>query len=609
MNNIHKGTMYAYRCSPDCAAPKGQPVIFPIPNSPAPATDPNPAFNLTLNLPDTMPRNNVEPTSAPVEGAAAASEEAAPAAAAAPVIATAPAGGEAEAEAEAEAETAVGQKRTRGDDVQGDGGGDPDAAGEGESHPPAKKAATEEGKSHVPAADAAHVPSADADADADAANVPSAHVPPDSVVSATLAAAYVGRVIGKGGEMIRDLQARSGVQIDVDQARMPEFGTVTYTGLPSKIALAKDLVAVLCKEGTTDKDLPLGEAKMRALSVPANVIGKIIGRGGEMIRDLQTKSQAKIQVDHSGAGGIDSTHRQITIIGTEPSVVKAEEMINFISASPRCDAGIALALLIRDKTIGGGVWGSGAPYPNLPNGGVEMPPGTQLTMPTWAPGSGPAVASAPGSADLRRSDLFYAAKTYMGRIIGSRGVTINDLQRRSGCNIQINQDVAPGQDCVITINGPSHGVDVAKGMLQDIIEMGPIHPYAGGSVDHQQQQQQQNGGGYGYGYQQPAYGQPPGGYGQPPSGYGQPPGGYGQPPSGYGQPPGGYGQPPGGYAQPPSGYGQPPGGYAQPPMDSLPYPPPPAASGGQTATSPDGETYYYSSKTGKTSWDKPPGVP
>ena len=36
---------------------------------------------------------------------------------------------------------------------------------------------------------------------------------------------------------------------------------------------------------------------------------------------------------------------------------------------------------------------------------------------------------------------------------------------------------------------------------------------------------------------------------------------------------------------------------------------PPAASPWRTATSADGQIYYYNSMTNETSWDKPPGMP
>ena len=76
--------------------------------------------------------------------------------------------------------------------------------------------------------------------------------------------------------------------------------------------------------------------------------------------------------------------------------------------------------------------------------------------------------------------MFPCAKTYMGRVIGQKGVTINDLQKCSGCDIQINQNVPAGQDCQISIKGSRSGIEMAKQMLREIIEMGPNHPYAGG---------------------------------------------------------------------------------------------------------------------------------
>jgi rRNA processing protein Krr1/Pno1 len=69
---------------------------------------------------------------------------------------------------------------------------------------------------------------------------------------------------------------------------------------------------------------------------------------------------------------------------------------------------------------------------------------------------------------------------YMGRVIGQKGVTINDLQKRSGCDIQINQNVPVGMDCEINIKGSRQGIEMAKQMIQEIIELGPNHSYAGG---------------------------------------------------------------------------------------------------------------------------------
>merc|ERR1712226_1527515 len=67
------------------------------------------------------------------------------------------------------------------------------------------------------------------------------------------------------------------------------------------------------------------------------------------------------------------------------------------------------------------------------------------------------------------NELIYCKKQYVGRIIGSKGSTIRDLQQRSGTKIQIKQDVPFGADCEVTISGNSEGVKMAKQMIQQII--------------------------------------------------------------------------------------------------------------------------------------------
>ena len=313
---------------------------------------------------------------------------------------------------------------------------------------------------------------------------------------------YVGRVIGKGGEMIRDLQARSGCQIDVDQ-NVPHGAPriINYKGTPTDVAFAKQLVAMLCRDGVKDSDLPLGKAQRKIVQVPSNVIGKIIGRGGEMIRELQNRSRAKIQVDHSGAGR-DENHRQVIVTGSPETVVKAEEMIHFLCVNPAMDAMQALEMLIRDKLSSGTEWGSGPPYPNLPNQGHGMTADAGMGNGMYGGGAyGQASAAYGGYNDQQagygihgaqqygssdvgiggiETEVVPCAKMHMGRVIGQKGVTINDLQKRSGCDIQINQQVPMGMDCQISIKGSRQGIDTAKQMIQEIIELGSQHPYAGG---------------------------------------------------------------------------------------------------------------------------------
>lgn len=332
--------------------------------------------------------------------------------------------------------------------------------------------------------------------------VPSAADPVDPTVAATvtnpnsiveergeISAQYVGKVIGKGGEMLRDLQARSGCRLDVDQ-NVPHGNPriLTYRGTRKTVDLAKQMVQVLCTPQGNEGSLPLGEATRKDLIVPASSVGKIIGRAGEMVRELQSRSQAKIQVDHTNKA-IRSDSRSVSIIGTPDAVTKAEEMILFLVANPMLDAMKAIRMLVEDKMHKGGRWGSGSPYMNMPNQGQNMqpteqggyshnPPQQQQQYGSYhqggpPPGHGYGGHGGPPPPNQQPYDPYYsnrgpeteifpAAKMYMGRIIGQKGVTINDLQKRSGCDIQINQDVPPGQDCIITIKGTRQGIESAK---------------------------------------------------------------------------------------------------------------------------------------------------
>jgi far upstream element-binding protein len=322
----------------------------------------------------------------------------------------------------------------------------------------------------------------------------------------------------KGGEQIRDLQARADCKVDVDQSGPPGAPKIiTYQGTRTKIDFAKKLVRIICnhRSGMGQIELPLGYATKKQLQVPSTVIGKIIGRSGDMIKELQTKSQCKIQVDHS-QGNNPTAPRSVTVVGNPNAVIRAEEMVNIIIANPQADASNTIDLLIREKNQGASKWGSGPPYSTMPNGGQGMMGNVSVSSMNQGYGSSQSQGQqysqafghqssqsyGSGHSSSTETDIFYSSKMYMGRIIGAKGVTINDLQKQSGCDIQINQNVPQGRDCEITIKGSRKGIERAKQMLNDIISMGPNHPYAGGqSGSNVGYSNQQYGGSSSYGSQ------------------------------------------------------------------------------------------------------------
>jgi hypothetical protein len=73
------------------------------------------------------------------------------------------------------------------------------------------------------------------------------------------------------------------------------------------------------------------------------------------------------------------------------------------------------------------------------------------------------------------TDAVPCERAHIGRIIGPRGATVNDLQRRSSCRIQIDQ-----ANCAVHVTGTRYGIELARTMLGEIEEWGANHPYDGG---------------------------------------------------------------------------------------------------------------------------------
>jgi far upstream element-binding protein len=128
----------------------------------------------------------------------------------------------------------------------------------------------------------------------------------------------VGLVIGRGGEMITRLQAESGARIQVapDGSEVSGERQVTICGTQDTIDKAKALIGKVVEDaGGQLTNIPLGSAlsgmsggmsgggmsmsgmagmagmmggeEVAELMIPANKVGLIIGKGGEMIKALQ----------------------------------------------------------------------------------------------------------------------------------------------------------------------------------------------------------------------------------------------------------------------------------------------------------------------------------
>lgn len=366
---------------------------------------------------------------------------------------------------------------------------------------------------------------------------------------------FVGKVIGKGGETIRDLQGRSGARIQIDHTG--EEGkprTVTISGSATAVATAKQMVEAVIAQGQDPATAGITATEAQeSVDCPPGIVGRVIGRGGETIRALQAASGAHISIDQNFPEG---ANRKVHIQGNKEAVERGFKMVT--------------------ELIEGGP-GSANDVIQKHGGGITQ--------------------------------ILGCPKSMVGRIIGKGGETIKALQNASGARIQIDQTTDPTS---VTITGAQDAVQRAEASVTDIINGGSgFLPTA--AAPYGQQGFGQPYGGYGAGYPgYPAYGQTgsyPGYAASAYAGYSAPAaggaGGYQQGYAGYAQP-GQYAG--GGYQQ--SGYAAPAAGQysSQGYADQSQQPAPAVVTGGaswQELHDQQGRPYYYNSQTGVSQWEKP----
>nr|ADI46928.1 CRB1m [Volvox carteri f. nagariensis] len=378
----------------------------------------------------------------------------------------------------------------------------------------------------------------------------------ESIASETLSCPTdkVGRIIGRAGATIRELEASTNTRIQVDHKALGDK-PVIISGRRDDVENAKRVVQdLICG---SNEAVPPGTGEVQeTVECPPGIVGRVIGRGGETIRTLQQASGAHILVNQDFPDGVP---RQIVITGAQDAVQRATSMVS--------------ELIQGDQG------------------------NTQSIIQRFGVGS---------------TEVVECPKAMVGRVIGKGGETIKDLQKRFSASIQIDQGSTP---CKITITGPAQTVSSARRAIEDLIRAATVQPSGGTrsappyNTSYAHQPFNGNGPSGAYG--------PYGGYNLPPTAY--------TAPSGY-PPYGGYppypttGTPYGAYASF--------GGAADPftsgsslshqhyatsgiPQQNV-APAQQLASLGsiwQVLQDDQGRSYYYNTQTGVSQWEKPVDLP
>lgn len=271
----------------------------------------------------------------------------------------------------------------------------------------------------------------------------------------------VGLIIGRNGENLRKVETDAGARVQFIQAKdshVPErqctisgslrarenakaaiYGIIEENGGPNLMQEKGAYTAGM--PGRAKVNLPAlreGERSTQIM-VPDKTVGLIIGRGGETIKDLQERSGCHVNIvgENKSLNGL----RPVNLIGDDQATAVAKELIlEIVESDNKATANANQAAPQRDR---------GYENYNQQSGGGSGTPA--------------------GGRDYIEKTIKVPSEA-VGMIIGKGGETIKDMQRTTGCKINVNQPKPPDVTRNIDLAGTSRSMAEAERVIWEKVE-------------------------------------------------------------------------------------------------------------------------------------------
>lgn len=154
-------------------------------------------------------------------------------------------------------------------------------------------------------------------------------------------AAAAGRIIGKGGTTIAQLQKDAGARVKMSKAS--EF----YPGTTERVCLISGPIEGILK--INDFFMENFSSNSVKILVPNSTAGMIIGKGGSYIKQIKEESGAYVQISQKCTQDLSLPERCVTIIGELDNIRKACAMIlaaaagHATTSTSSCSTGVLLS--------------------------------------------------------------------------------------------------------------------------------------------------------------------------------------------------------------------------------------------------------------------------
>ncbi|KAL3929616.1 MAG: hypothetical protein SGPRY_001887, partial [Prymnesium sp.] len=263
----------------------------------------------------------------------------------------------------------------------------------------------------------------------------------------------IGKLIGAGGAKIQELRSKSGAKIQISNEKVPmtNFQAVTISGSSEAVQLALAMISETVAEPAPPsvREATAESTPDQTVRVPGNVMGRIIGPSGAVIKSMREKSGeanerprhlcppafscpitlpsgARIQVSNEVLPGTED--QTVSLWGTE------EQIQSECGATAR--DWFAMQAVTMINTVVATATAEGA---------------------TQKPACGASAAASSGARSLvccETSQTYTVSKDIIKRVIGPGGSTIQKVRETSGARVKIgNEPIAGTDNQPLTLSG------------------------------------------------------------------------------------------------------------------------------------------------------------
>ncbi|KAK8592868.1 hypothetical protein V6N13_043507 [Hibiscus sabdariffa] len=299
----------------------------------------------------------------------------------------------------------------------------------------------------------------------------------------------IGSIIGRGGEIVKQLRANTKSKIRIGEIvpGSEERVVTIYSSRdetnaleddenfvsPAQDALFRVHDKVVAEDLYGDEESEIHKITARLL-VPSDQIGCIIGKGGQVVQNIRTETGAQIRILKNDLPSCALPTDELVQISGEAVVVKKalHQIASHLHENPSRSQHLLASAMPNAYSAGGAFLGPAAGAPIVPIPSLAGPYGGYKGDTGEWPHS---LYSAPR--DERSSKEFslciVCPMANIGGVIGKGGAIINQIRQESGAVIKVDSSSSDGDDCLITISAKEFFEDAFSPTIEAAVRLQP----------------------------------------------------------------------------------------------------------------------------------------